>query len=210
MLIDHRDRSWNRYTHPSQRSGFWNSELGHRFRATAFRLQGLQLPTEIPRTVTLLGPVSGEDVRPAPLSCNCPLTSCLTRAQEPSAASSCSTSSRTAECRPSCALHAAGCQSAGACGVLARCGCIHGLARQAIHSDSRSVTTYPCKSHPCHLVFAHRAQVVLLLHCAVPSVLCFVLCSCTFCIIPGCDGSNWRPDFAARALTDKCNIPPAR
>lgn len=45
-----------------QNGGFWSNELGLSFREAAYTSQGLELPQKAPRSITFMGPVSGEDV----------------------------------------------------------------------------------------------------------------------------------------------------
>ncbi|BDA48143.1 hypothetical protein COCOBI_11-4020 [Coccomyxa sp. Obi] len=73
--LDHMDKaSWlvleaalvatDRYGREDGRNGFAEAEFGREFREAAFRLHGLQPPTEgiLPRTITLLSAVQGEEV----------------------------------------------------------------------------------------------------------------------------------------------------
>lgn len=56
--------SVNRYGRDDGRNGFAENEFGREFREAAFRLHGLQPPTgsTLPRTITLLSAVQGEEV----------------------------------------------------------------------------------------------------------------------------------------------------
>ena len=59
-----------RYAREDGRNGFAEAEFGWEFREAAFRLHGLQPPEGIlPRSITLLSAVQGEEVRSCMLLC---------------------------------------------------------------------------------------------------------------------------------------------